>query len=428
MVKVKRLLLVFVIFLYGCFIYACKGNVDTPKDDDTKVESTRDEELSGGETLTSKKGDEADSEESTEGKEEGGTSDSGDVTTGNEGDTTTNKQDVNKDQPTTTTGKQNSNNNKTTAATTTKPPETTTKKPAQTTPKATPAGGYSGTVISIPTNEFVPSEAAKTKAKAVVGQIINSSMNEYDRVKAIHDYIVKYVNYDLASIQNGTIDGTNHPSHTAEGALCKNLAVCDGYAQAFELLCAEAGIYAYMMYGEGVHASGDKESHAWNVVKINGEWYQVDCTWDDPIVNGAVVGDGSNITYVYFLLTDSEMYADHILDTTWSKNAKKCTSTLFMGTGLRLSLETAMDYPGEVLSDINSFYQKTTAYLSGSTFTFSLAVPVAESNKLDATAFKNAVSSGVAASTLKGSCEYGYSAMQVGNYVVYNICIKNVSN
>ena len=189
MVKVKRLLLVFVIFLYGCFIYACKGNVDTPKDDDTKVESTRDEELSGGETLTSKKGDEADSEESTEGKEEGGTSDSGDVTTGNEGDTTTNKQDVNKEQPTTTTGKQNSNNNKTTAATTTKPPETTTKKPAQTTPKATPAGGYSGTVISIPTNEFVPSEAAKTKAKAVVGQIINSSMNEYDRVKAIHDYI-----------------------------------------------------------------------------------------------------------------------------------------------------------------------------------------------------------------------------------------------
>lgn len=428
MVKVKRLLLVFVIFLYGCFIFACKGNVDTPEKDDTKVESTSDEEFSGEETLTSKKGDEADSEESTEIKEEGGTSGGGNVTTMNEGDTTANNQDTNKDQPTTTTGKQNNNNNKTTAATTTKKPETTTAKPIQTTTKATPSGGYSGTAISIPANEFVPSEAAKTKAKAIIGQIINSSMNEYDRVKAIHDYIVKNVNYDLASIQNGTINGNNHPSHTAEGALCKNLAVCDGYAQAFELLCAEAGIYAYMMYGEGVHASGDKESHAWNVVRINGEWYQVDCTWDDPIVNGAVVGDGSNITYVYFLLTDGEMYADHILDATWSKNAKKCTSTLFKGTGLRLSLETAMDYPGEVLSDINSFYQKTTAYLSGSTFTFSLAIPVAESNKLDGTAFENAVTSGVAASTFKGSYEYGYSAMQVGNYVVYNICIKNVSN
>lgn len=428
MVKVKKLLLVFVIFLYGCFIFACKGNVDTPEKDDTKVESTSDEELSGEETLTSKKGDEADSEENTETKEEGGTSGGGNVTTMNEGDTTANNQDTNKDQPTTTTGKQNNNNNKTTAATTTKKPETTTAKPTQTTTKATPSGGYSGTAISIPANEFVPSEAAKTKAKAIIGQIINSSMNEYDRVKAIHDYIVKSVNYDLASIQNGTINGNNHPSHTAEGALCKNLAVCDGYAQAFELLCAEAGIYAYMMYGEGVHASGEKESHAWNVVKINGEWYQVDCTWDDPIVNGVVVGDGSNITYVYFLLTDGEMYADHILDTTWSKNAKKCTSTLFKGTGLRLSLETAMDYPGEVLSDINSFYQKTTAYLSGSTFAFSLAIPVAESNKLDGTAFENAVTSGVTASTLNGRYSYGYTAMQVGDYVVYNILIQSVAN
>ena len=87
-----------------------------------------------------------------------------------------------------------------------------------------------------------------------------------------------------------------------------------------------------------------------------------------------------------------------------------------------------MEYPGEVLSDINSFYQKTTAYLSGSTFAFSLAIPVAESNKLDGTAFENAVTSGVAASTFKGSYEYGYSAMQVGDYVVYNICIKSVPN
>ena len=466
MAKLKKVLLVCAVLSYGCIMFACKGNVESAdKNLETKIQAeiTSDEETSGKldeisstldetsvedseiqEGTTSDKNPECiSSEESIRNDEESTTKQNGTVNTTQEttkkSDNTTKEQTTNKADKTTgnketTSNKQqqsSASNSTTTKPTTTKPTttkatttakqETTTAKQEQTTTKPSQTGGSGA--ITIPADEFVPSAAAKTKAKTIVSQIINSSMSEYDRVKAIHDYLVKNVNYDLASIQNGTINQGNHPSHTAEGALCSNLAVCDGYAQAFELMCAEAGIYAYMMYGEGVTPEGN-ESHAWNVVRINGEWYQVDCTWDDPIVNGVVVGDGSNITYMYFLLTDNEMYADHVLDTTWSKNAKKCTSTLFNGLGLRLSLEASMKYPGVVLSDINGFYQKTTEYLSKSIMTFSLAVPVAESNLLNAESLRNAVSQGVTAANLTGEFSYGYSYMQVGEYIVYNMVVE----
>lgn len=257
-----------------------------------------------------------------------------------------------------------------------------------------------------------------------MGQIIKSNMSDYECVKAIHDYLVKNVNYDSKSIADGTINNDEgHPSHTAEGALCKNLAVCDGYAKAFELLCAESGIYAYMMYGEGINPDGQKESHAWNVVKVNGEWYQVDCTWDDPVINGSVVTDGSNLTYTYFLLTDTEMYKDHVLEASYSTNAKKCTSTLFKGLGQKLAIEAQMKYAGCTVANVDSFYIMNKSYTSKGQFSYSLAIPVTESNKINGDKLENAIVDGVRASGFTGKIPYGYTSIKAGNYVVYNIDI-----
>lgn len=257
-----------------------------------------------------------------------------------------------------------------------------------------------------------------------MGQIIKSNMSDYECVKAIHDYLVKNVNYDSKSIADGSInDNEGHPSHTAEGALCKNLAVCDGYAKAFELLCAESGIYAYMMYGEGINPDGQKESHAWNVVKVNGEWYQVDCTWDDPVINGSVVTDGSNLTYTYFLLTDTEMYKDHVLDASYSTNAKKCTSTLFKGLGQKLAIEAQMKYTGCTVANVDSFYIMNKNYTSKGQFSYSLAIPVAENNKINGDKLEKAIVDGVRASGYTGGFSYTMSYKEVGKYFVYDINI-----
>ena len=62
-------------------------------------------------------------------------------------------------------------------------------------------------------------------------------------------------------------------------------------------------------------------SHAWNIVKIKNKWYHVDCTYDDPIVNGSF--NNRNVFLDFFLKTDKEMKITHI----WDYNAyPKCNS------------------------------------------------------------------------------------------------------
>ena len=449
MKKIRRVLLLFVIVAYAGMVCACKGNVEE-KEGKTSIEelitTPTDVEATESETISGDKESEKESQskeeittvvdtknqETSASKEEVTTSKKEDITTKKETTTKKQQQTTTKQQQTTTKKPQQTTTKKQQQQTTTKKPQETTTKKQQTgsseeattvthyTSNSAATGNTRGGAIAV--TEFKESDAAKAKAKAIVGQIIKSNMSDYECVKAIHDYLVKNVNYDSKSIADGSInDNEGHPSHTAEGALCKNLAVCDGYAKAFELLCAESGIYAYMMYGEGINPDGQKESHAWNVVKVNGEWYQVDCTWDDPVINGSVVTDGSNLTYTYFLLTDTEMYKDHVLDASYSTNAKKCTSTLFKGLGQKLAIEAQMKYTGCTVANVDSFYIMNKSYTSKGQFSYSLAIPVAESNKINGDKLQNAIVDGVRASGFTGGFSYNYTSIQVGNYVVYNI-------
>lgn len=442
MKKIRRVLLLFVIVAYAGMVCACKGNVEE-KEGKTSIEELKttptDVEATESETTSGDKESEKESQskeeittvvdtknqETSASKEEVTTSKKEDITTKKE--TTTKKQQqttTKKQQQTTTKKQQQQTTTKKSQETTTKKQQTGSSEEATTvthyTSNSAATGNTRGGAIAV--TEFKESDAAKAKAKAIVGQIIKSNMSDYECVKAIHDYLVKHVNYDSKSIADGTINNDEgHPSHTAEGALCNNLAVCDGYAKAFELLCAESGIYAYMMYGDGINPDGQKESHAWNVVKVNGEWYQVDCTWDDPVINDSVVTDGSNLTYTYFLLTDTEMYKDHVLDASYSTNAKKCTSTLFKGLGQKLAIEAQMKYTGCTVANVDSFYIMNKSYTSKGQFSYSLAIPVAESNKINGDKLQNAIVDGVRASGFTGGFSYNYTSIQVGNYVVYNI-------
>ncbi|KRQ85974.1 Transglutaminase-like superfamily protein [Caloramator mitchellensis] len=139
----------------------------------------------------------------------------------------------------------------------------------------------------------------------IVTQIINNNMSERDKVKAIHDYIVNNTKYDYQNFLNDTIP---HESYTAYGVLIKRVGVCQGYAHAMYLLLKEAGIENIIItgYGKG-------QPHAWNLVKVDGKYYHVDATFDDPIVNG---GSIQTLKYDYFLITDSKISADHTWDTT----------------------------------------------------------------------------------------------------------------
>jgi hypothetical protein len=104
----------------------------------------------------------------------------------------------------------------------------------------------------------------------------------YEKLLSIHDELAERITYD------DTLDS----AHDAYGALVKGRAVCEGYAEAFKLLCDREGIPCILVVGKGV-TSSITEDHMWNAVRMeDGKWYGVDVTWDDQTEsNGHIYHD-----------------------------------------------------------------------------------------------------------------------------------------
>ena len=132
---------------------------------------------------------------------------------------------------------------------------------------------------------------------------ITSEMPEFERELILHDRLADHIAYE---------DGDR--VHDAYGALINGKAVCEGYTKAFQYLLQKVGIQSFMATGKG---NGDL--HAWNIVRIDGKYYNVDLTWDDQ---------KSDIIYTYFNITDEEIKSlSHILDKESEDFAPVCTST-----------------------------------------------------------------------------------------------------
>ncbi len=103
---------------------------------------------------------------------------------------------------------------------------------------------------------------------AIVGNITaeQNITNDYDAIYAVHNYLCDTVTYAPEDKQDYVI------CHSAYGALHAGIAVCDGYAKAFKLILNKMGIECDVVYND---------THAWNTVKLDGNWYVVDLTCDD---------------------------------------------------------------------------------------------------------------------------------------------------
>ncbi|SFE11615.1 Transglutaminase-like superfamily protein [Paenibacillus catalpae] len=129
-----------------------------------------------------------------------------------------------------------------------------------------------------------------------ISRIITPQMNEHEKVKAIHDWVVDKLQYD---------ETLKH--YTAYDALTTGTAVCQGYSLLAYKMLKASGIP--VLIAEGKVKTGD---HAWNMVELSGNWYHLDMTWDDPVVKQAGTQQAeSRLSYNYYLKTDEEMRADH---------------------------------------------------------------------------------------------------------------------
>jgi hypothetical protein len=125
-----------------------------------------------------------------------------------------------------------------------------------------------------------------------------------EKVKAVHDWLVKNVKYDYDNYLSGTIP---YSSYRIEGAMLEGKAVCQGYAEAFELFMNVLGIPCELISGTGNNGSGTWVNHAWNKVYLDGRWYYIDTTWDDPVPDSG----NSVYWYKYYLVTDPTFGGDH---------------------------------------------------------------------------------------------------------------------
>ncbi|MFV0286728.1 MAG: transglutaminase domain-containing protein [Demequina sp.] len=171
--------------------------------------------------------------------------------------------------------------------------------------------------------EYVYSDEEAEHRRAVTYAAVQAGLSlsgaadassEREKVTAIHDYIVGLAEYDYEAyglIQAGDVSSARvEQSQEAYGIFASRTAVCNGYAQAFLAMADAAGLEAVQVTGtasSGMTVGG----HAWNRVLVDGQWWVVDTTWDDPEGASGLVQD-------YLMLSpDDPALASRTVDSDW---------------------------------------------------------------------------------------------------------------
>lgn len=127
--------------------------------------------------------------------------------------------------------------------------------------------------------------------------------DEYEQVKYVYESIISNTDYDLSAPDNQNI----------YSVFVNRVSVCQGYAKAMQYLLERLGIECTLVQG----SVDTGESHAWNLVKVNGSYYYVDATWGDasylPDENGQESGYVPQVSYDYLCVTTEQILQTHML-------------------------------------------------------------------------------------------------------------------
>ena len=139
-------------------------------------------------------------------------------------------------------------------------------------------------------------------AGAVMDQCVTDDMTDYEKERALYKWVTENVRYDQSHYD--PLAKPDPDSYTPYGPLHNGKGVCLGYASTFQLLMDMAGVECITVMGAAYHA--EQQNHAWNMVRLNGQWYCADPTWDE--------GDPEE-AWRYFNVTSQTMAAsDHQWD------------------------------------------------------------------------------------------------------------------
>ena len=132
---------------------------------------------------------------------------------------------------------------------------------------------------------------------------VQETAGDYEKILYVYDYIVNLVEYDQEASDNQNI----------YSVLVNHRSVCAGYSKATQYLLERMGVFCTYVTGK----TTDGQSHAWNLVKCNGDYYYVDTTWGDPVFQeseGDSESDQNHISYDYMCCDEEELFRTHIPD------------------------------------------------------------------------------------------------------------------
>lgn len=175
-------------------------------------------------------------------------------------------------------------------------------------------------------NDIPAMEATLNHTVDEIVSAANQLNSDYEKALFVHDFIVTNCKYDMNTYFTSAFSQNSQNfshAYSAYGCLVNRTAVCSGYARAYLLLMNRLGIECGFVTGIGTNdsTSGD---HAWNYIKLDGDYYFVDVTWDDPIMLG---GTSNDIRRDYFCITTSELLQDHTIDE--GQNVPYCSGTKY---------------------------------------------------------------------------------------------------
>ena len=142
---------------------------------------------------------------------------------------------------------------------------------------------------------------------------LRENMSEYEKVKYIYEYIISHTTYKLDVENNQNICSV----------FVGGKSVCQGFSVATQYLLQLCGIESITVTGE----AKNRGSHAWNLVKIDGEYYYLDTTWGSPSFSKDANVSDDIIIYDYFCSNEEDMNKSHTPDT--SIKLPKCNSRTY---------------------------------------------------------------------------------------------------
>lgn len=176
---------------------------------------------------------------------------------------------------------------------------------------------HNGREMYLLTDESYATATTRTVCRNAIEEMARECASYYEgatsvleRALIVHDYLAKRIDYALES--DGVTPQDDLWAHNVDGSARYNAGVCETYAKTYDYLCALADVECLTVIGNA-KIDGAEVGHAWNMIKLDGEWYAVDPTW----------GDGNKLAREWFGMSAEEFTATHVAtlpDADWGIN------------------------------------------------------------------------------------------------------------